>query len=335
MTGILRNPTAQVIALGPFVFDEVEVTLSRTKDGDKFTAKGPISANNIAGFVSAATIPVTVSFNGTQLFSGNVDHSDYDFDEGTITISGRDKGAALIDAQTSEKHLNKKPSDIVNTYAQRHGLQADVDTPTDDAGKIYSSDYDAITHRGSEWSHIASLADEYGMVTYITGGTLFFKQEPEQLPNYQINYTPPTPAQYASGNFIKLKCSRNHVLGRPIKVNAHSHHHRSKQINTATQQSSGNGGEPLIYNSTHPLMSTEQLNRIATKRLAEIQAHELKMESLDIPGDETVNARMTFVLSGTGTALDTSYDGETIHHKMSFKDGFRTTIDCKTKKKGS
>ena len=336
MSGILRMPDAQVIAGGtPMPFSEVKVTQTRTKKSDTFSAKSAISVVDLNWWLTTTPIPLVVTINGTQIFTGNVDHVDVDLASGEFSISGRDKAASLIDASSSEKFLNQKATDIVNTIASRHGLSVVMDNVPDNAGKTLTTDFDAISTRMSEWSYINKLADHYGMITYITNGTLYFKNYNESLPPYQIVYTPPTPQQYSSGNFITLKGSRSIQLGRPVKVNVHSHNHRHKTTTTTSATSSAGQGPPLIYNRTMSGISPSQAQTIANAKLAELQAHELTIDELSFPGDETVNARMSFILSGTNTLLDQSYDANSIDHTVSREGGYRTSITVKNKKKGS
>jgi phage protein D len=331
----LRTPTAQIVAGStPFQFNDVTVTQCRTKKGDTFKACGSLTLADLNFWLTTTPIPVTITINGSKVFDGNVDHVDMDFTARTIEISGRDKCAPLHEAQTSEKFLNQQPQQIVQTIASRHGLQCNCDTPSGQAGKQYSTDFDAISNRGSEWSYINRLADHYGMIAYMTGGTLYFKNYNEQLPVHQITYSPPTARGFETGNFIKLKASRNCILGRPIKVNVHSHNHRKKQVISASMTSSGGQGDPLIYSHTVPGITQDQANTIAKAKLAEAQAHELTIDELEFPGDETVNARMSFQLSGTGSPLDQTYDAEQIEHRITFIDGYRTGIKIKNKRSG-
>ena len=333
MAGILRNPMAQVIAGGnPMAFESFEVTQTRTKKGDTAHVKAALDNVDLNFWLTTTPIPVQIIMNGATLFNGNADHSDYDFAGGDFSFSCRDAAAATMDSQSSEKFLNQNAANIVQTIAGRHGIPVVMDTPPDDAGKMLSTDFDSISNRSSEWSVINALADHYGMVAYLTGGTLYFKNYNETLATYQLTYSPPTPAQMASGNFIKLKASRNHILGRPVTVNVRSHNHRSKTVNSATATSATGTGDPLIYNITRPQLSTSQVNTIAQSKLAEIQSHELTIDELELPGDETINARMTFTLSGTNSPFDQNYDANSITHKFGFKDGYSTSIHVKNKK---
>ena len=335
MTGQLRTPRAQVVAGGnPLQFNDLTVTQTRTKNGDTFKVCSALSFVDLNWWLTTTPIPVQITINSTKIFDGNVDHVDVDFAEGVFEITGRDKCAPLMESQTSEKFLNQKPDQIVQTMAARHGLECECDQPGEDAGKTYSTDADAISHRGSEWSFINQLADHYGMVSYMTGGKLYWKKYDEKLPVYEITYSAPTAQQYATGNFMRLKGSRNMVLGRPIKVNVHSHNHRQKKTISASMTSSGGTGDPLIYNHTIPGVTQAQAQTIAKSKLAQVQAHELTIDELEFPGDESVNARMSFRLSGTNSPFDQTYDATQIEHRLSLKDGYKTGIKIKNKKSG-
>lgn len=337
MTGILRNPRWQITCGGnPFPYFEAKVRQERTRTGDTFNAKAALSLVDLQWWYSvAAPVAVTITMNGTQLFAGNVDHADADFFERTFEICGRDAAAVLNDTQTSEKFLNQKPEQIVQTIAQRHGIEAEIDsTDSTDAGKQYSSDFDAISNRGSEWTFINKLADHYGMIAYMTGGKLYFKHPDEQLPIKQIWYRAPTPENCESGNFTKLKAVRNFILGKPIKVNVHSHNHRRKEHILATARSEGGSGDPLVYNHTIAGINQDQAQTIAQQKLNEVAAHEMKITELEIPGDETINARTEIQLSGTNTPLDQKYDMTSVDHAISIKEGYRTGLVVKNKKQG-
>lgn len=337
MSGILRNPRWQITCAGnDFAYSEAKVTQTKAKNGDTFSAKGALSLVDLGWWLSVAPpVAVTITCNGTQLFAGNVDLAEPCFDENTFSISGRDAAAALTESQTSEKFLNQKPEQIVQTLAQRHGITAVMDsTDSTDSGKQFTTDFDAISHRGSEWSLINRLADHYGMVAYMTGGKLYFKKYNEQLPLYQIHYSPPTPAMYATGNFIRFSAARNFILGKPIKHNVHSHNHHKKEVIMASATSQGGSGEPLIYNHTISGINQDQAQTIATAKLAETSAHEITIKEFNIPGDETITARMQFQLTGTNSQLDGTYDTTDISHAISLKEGFRTGLNIKNKKSG-
>ena len=327
-----RKPTAWLKLNGKTVpVKSVCVTQSKTKRGDSFKAKTAMSALPAGLDLTTATdIDAQVFLNGAQIFDGVLDHTDYHWDSLTIELSGRDKGSALMDKTTSQKFLNQQPTQIVQQYAEQHGLKADIDQPEALAGKQYSADLAKITHRGSQWSTINELADLFGMDCYITGATVYFKNTPEQLPTYQLTYVkPPAPGS----NMMRLETSRNHMLGRPVKTNVRSRHHKKKQTFTAQVQSEGSG-EPLVYNHVIPGMTQDQVKRVAQKKHDETIAHELSITGLEIPGDETLNARFLLNLTGTGTAFDTQYQIIQVEHDASVDGGYICRIGCKTKGKG-
>lgn len=334
MSGTLRFPRAEVNIGGRVVpFVDLSATQTRHKKGDTAKVITAMKLLDPAWLASASgDLPFTIAINGTQVFNGHVSTSSYDWAERTVTVEGRDAAAKLMDAQSQEKWQNKKPHEIVQEIAQRHGIQTEVDQPSDQAGKIYSDDYDALSNRHSEWSVINWIADHFGMIAYITGGKLYYKNHDEQLPTVTIQYRPPTPQEYESGNFIKLHTTRNHVLGRKTKVNVHSHNHRKKEVYHANEEDGDGGDEPLIYHYHIPQISQQQGQRIAKAKMAEIKSHEMKVDSLEIPGDESINARVSIQLTGTGTAFDQSYDAGDITHTISVKGGYVTTIHVKNKK---
>lgn len=336
MPGILRNPQAQLLVNGQAIpCTSVDVHQSKTKKGDTFKASFPFEASAAVGmdenfWSTAPNLTAQVTINGSVVFTGVIDHSDYDFSERKLEVSGRDAGSALIDKTSSEKFQNQQPTDIVQKFASDAGLQTSIDTPGGLAGKQWQIDTAKITHRGSQWTVVNELAELFGMTAYMTGGTLYFKNYPEFLPTYPITYIPPTPQSYAQGTFVKLSTSRNHILGRPVTTNVRSRNHRDKKTYTATHTQSGSG-TPLVYNHTVAGVSQSQAQTIADKKHAETVSHELELTALEFPGDETLTPLFEISLSGTGTAFDQTYEIKSVEHKVSFEGGFRTTVGCKNK----
>lgn len=303
---------------------------SKTKHGDTFKADSAFDmlSQGVAWWTTQKNIDVQIIVNGTKIFDGVIDHTDYDWSQCKIDFSGRDKGSALMDKTTSQKFLNQTPSQIVQTMAGAAGVSSNVDTPGGMAGTIYTTDMAKITNRGSQWSAVNELADLFGMNTYMTGGTLYFKNSPESLPLYPINYTRQAPGVPTS-NAVILKTSRNHILGRPVTTNVHSHNHKKKTVVTATVNKSGSGA-PLIYNHvTRPGLTQDQATRIANKKHAEVTQHEYVLDGLEIPGDEALTPLFMVSLSGTGTAFDQTYAIASVDHEGKYDGGYTCKIDCK------
>src|ERR1700693_1214568 len=57
---------------------------------------------------------------------GQVDSAEIDQVRKVLTLTGRDLSALFIDAKTTEKFQNQTSSQIAQTLATRHGLQANI-----------------------------------------------------------------------------------------------------------------------------------------------------------------------------------------------------------------
>ncbi|MGN6536404.1 MAG: phage late control D family protein [Mesorhizobium sp.] len=317
----------------------VEVQMSKTQKSDTFHAEiplGALPAGMDEGWWSTAnniTVQVQVSADEiagyVQIFDGKVDRVDFDFAGRLLSISGRDKSAALIDATSTEKFNNQQPDQIVQTIAGRHGIAADTDSVSAKAGKIFQFDYAKLTQRESEWTVIQRLADHFGMVCYATGGKLYWKSYPEHLPTLSVIYVPPTPESPAEASFVSLRGTRNVILGRPVKVSVKSWNHKEKKLYQSDQTEPGSG-DTLIYNYQEPGLTGDQVERISKKRLAENTSHEFGFE-LEMPGDPTVTPRFMLELSGTGTAFDQQHEIKSVEHRISFDEGYLMTISAKSK----
>lgn len=336
----LETPRALVIVNGTALTPKsADVQMSKTQKSDTFQADIPFgalptgmnegwwsTANNITAQVQATADSIS---GYVQIFDGMVDKVDFDFTSRVLSISGRDKSAALIDATSTEKFNNQDPDQIVQVLAGRHGISADTDSIGSKAGKIFQFDYAKLTQRESEWTVIQRLADHFGMVCYATGGKLYWKTYPEQLPTLSLIYSPPSPESPANASFISLKGSRNVILGRPVKVSVKTWNHKEKKLYQSEQTEPGSG-DTLTYNYQGPGMTGDQVERIAKKRLAENTSHELGFD-LEMPGDPTVTPRFMLELSGTGTAFDQQHEIKTVEHRISFEEGYLMTISAKSK----
>jgi len=343
---VLRTPRAFVIANGaPITPMSVEVQMSKTHKSDTFHCEIPFGALppgmdeafwSTANDISVQVQIQTDAFSGpTQVFDGKVDQVQHEFDTRVLKVQGRDKTAALIDKTSTEKFTNQQPDQIVQTICGRHGITANTDSVAKKAGKIFQIDYAKMTQRVSEWTVIQKLADLFGMTAYMTGGQVYWKNYPEQLPVVNVAYVPPTPFSYANGNFMRLRTARNLVLGRPVHVKVQSWNHKEAKLYQNEQVAPGSG-DPLIYNYQSPGMTNDQVEKLAQKRLSENTSHELSFD-LEMPGDPTVTPRFMMQLSGTGTAYDATHEIKTVEHQISQEAGYRMTISAKSKstKRGS
>lgn len=329
MSGASNLVSAQIVGPnGPINCKSVEVSLTKTKKSEKFHAVIAMMDPAAQGLDAAAGQTITVLINGVQIGGAfNLEHVDEDFTKTEITISGRDVSSTLIDTQNTQTFTNQTPTQVVQSLAS--GVPTDADSITDSAGKIYQLDFNAITHRASSWEAIQGLADLYGKNAYITGGTLYVKDLDEQLPVYSIQWTPPSPSAYATGNFLTLKCSRNFQMSKQINVKSSGFNHKTKQNITATAQAGGSATGSLDYSIVTPGLNQDQHQNIATKKSKEHAKHAFDID-VEIRGDTSIVIRMQLQLSGTGTTFDQSYEIMDVEHKVAWDGGYTTTIKGKT-----
>src|SRR5258708_5639210 len=181
MSGFTRQPRCLVNGLVPI---ECSVHVSQHQTADTFGATIALDAPGNPGpqyWADTAPIPVTAmatndvaSGSMTQMFTGNVDTVDIDWDERTVQIRGRDLTGGLIDAKTNEKWLNKQPQDIITDLAGRVGLSVQFSgTAPDRAGLKYKDDYNRISELDSQWNVIFRLTKEMGCIAYVKGTVRF------------------------------------------------------------------------------------------------------------------------------------------------------------------
>ena len=337
-----RQPRVSLIVQGSTI-SVIEASVSQSKDpkSDTMSATTVLSAlppgmdENWWSTANDVAVQVLISIDafggGTQVFDGKVDHFTIDFAERTLKLSGRDKTAKLLDRKVSKKHINKKPHEVVQDLASDGGVSIDADQVTDKAGKLVQIDFASIVHRMSNWDAIQMIAEKHGMIAYATVGKAYFKKPDEQLPIFAVLYTPPTPASFATGNFIRLSVDRNMVLGRPVKAHVHSWSHKEKKLHEAVSEEPG-VGDPLEYHLHPPNLSKDQATKRAKAHKDSVTKHEFDV-SVDMPGDPSMNPRHTLQLSGTGTAFDQAYEVQGVHHRIGTTEGYRMTISSKAKSK--
>jgi len=337
-----RQPRASLIVQGSTI-PIIDLRVSQSKDhkcdtASATTALEALPAGMDANWWSTANdIAVQVMIQGdgaaggTKVFDGKVDHITIDFAERTLKVQGRDKAAKLLDKKVTKKHINRKPHEVAQDLASDGGISLDADQVSDKAGKLVQIDFASIVHRMSIWDAIQVVADKHDMIAYATGGKAYFKKPDEQLPTFAVVYTPPTGEAYATGNFVKLSVERNCVLGRPVKCHVHSWNHKDKKLFEATEEEPG-VGDPLEYHLHPSNLSQDQAQKRAKAHKDKVTKHEFDV-TVDMPGDETMNARHMLQLSGTGTAFDQQYEVQSVEHRISVSEGYRMTISSKAKSK--
>jgi phage protein D len=348
----LRKPRAWLVVEGQSIpVLECEVSVHRHQSADSFSATISLSRSAAQGMDAGfwadkksvkAEIKATNGEGGnpgggTTLVKGSLDQVEISFDKGTVHVNGRDRTKELLDKKSREKFQDRTASDIVKEVAGRHGLTVQEDSTQDKAGKQYVRQHDRISDHESEWSLIVALAEREGKVAYIKGDTLYFTapgNNDSEGGSFTVRYSPPSPQQAASGNFVRLRCLRNLALSGEVKVEVQSFDRRQKKVITGKKESGGGGeGNPVEYNYRIPGLSQSEADAIADKKLQENTKHE-KVIEIEMPGDTSVDPRMMLQLQGTQSSFDQSYFIDSIRHMFGFHIGYEMLITARNKDKG-
>lgn len=268
----------------------------------------------------------------TPLILGQVDDAEYDPVRRTLTITGRDLSAQLIDTKTAEKFQNKKSSEIAQALALRHGLDSTVTQTETLAGTYYSIDHVVLTQEQTEWDLLVYLATQEGFDVWVSGTTLFFQPPPvETATPYKL--IAPTPGSLAS-NAIDIRVSRSQTLARDIIVKIRTWNQQQQKGFTVTYKvtqafkGQRSGGKSQTYSYTVPNLTRDQALKLAKSTAEDITRHE-RVLTASLPGDSLLTTRAMVQLIGTGTAWDQNYYPDTVTRRISTDDGYRMELRAK------
>ena len=339
----VRQPRANVMIDGSpvnWINWEVEGTGGRS-DASTFKVMLPIGGQSaslpLSYFVSAQQIMISIlatpsnsstaglnSSGMDTLITGEVDHLSYEPDKATITLSGRDLSAKLMDKKTSLKYQNQKASDIVSTLAGNAGLTPMVMPTQQKSGKYYQIDHARLTNQTSDWDLLQYLAREENMVTYVKGNNLHFEPQGTgpQTP-YVVDLTTPgysTTDPVGQSNAVQIELTRNFVIGKGAKVGVHSWNLKGKKKISSTATAQGNG-TPLNFNYTYPNLSTEQAKTRAKSKLHDITQHEFTV-NIHMPADNILMPQIPVQIVGTQSEFDQLYYVKSVRREMAFNQGY-------------
>lgn len=292
-------------------------------------------------FIGFPTNPASFSAADLQSFIyGQVDHITIDPISNTIDVDGRDLTRLFIDTKTTQKWPNQTSSQIATQLATTHGLTAAVTATTTRVGKYYEIDHVNMSDERSEWDILNYLADLEGFKVWVRGQTLYFQPvaDPTKTTPYPIVYQVASTSAGPKANFEAAKFTRALTVSRGIQVKIRSWNKKYAKGFTVSypstvktikvgQSSIGAGGQ--IYSKTLPNLTQDQALQYAQKWYQQLVAHEMKLEGLTLPGDNTLDVTSMIQLSGTGTAFDQLYYPDSINRAMSFDGSYEMTIAAK------
>jgi phage protein D len=275
---------------------------------------------------SAADLPT--------VFVGLADDIAFDWVERTITVSGRDLTAKLMDEKTSEKHMNKRASDVAEALAAKHGLETDVTATTGRVGRLYKDANVDLQSERTEWDLLTWLAREEGFVTYLQGRTLYFgpRADAETSAPFVIRREAIQGAA-DRGNYVRLSTARTLTVSGDLTVRVRSWNAKRKAAFTKTatrkgrrEPTGGEGGKQIITRSI-PGLTPEETQRRAEQILAELSAHARKLEYEGPAFGLRISDLIR--LEGTDTGFDEVFYPEAIGREFSVSAGYTFTISAK------
>ena len=304
----------------------LELSYGKTKKGDTFKATlammNPMAQNVIQyGGQDVICIVNDTPTKGPFL----LENVDYTYDMTEIEISGRDVVAATLldngsaDPSGSNTFTNMTANQVVQQLVA--GFPLDMDQAGDPlAGKIYTTDWNAILHRQSSWDAICDIADIYGLNAFLTGGTVYLKDIAATWPQRNVFWSPPSALGHATGNFIKMKCSKNFQMAKTISVTTNSWNHKQKKILTATSTAGGSADGQLNYEYRGSGHTQGQIEQLCKKKANEHAKHAHNIELMFV-GDMTWTPLFQIQVTGTGGPFDTIYDVEHVDHHIVCESG--------------
>lgn len=270
-----------------------------------------------------------------RLILGQVDDIEFDPLSGTISITGRDWTAKLIDTKTSENFLNKTASDVATILARRHGLAPVVTATTGKVGTYYSQDHMSLTQERSEWDILAELARFVDFDVFVKGKELHFQPKATSAEQYAIEWE--FPAEGApTANVTTMRFNRSLTIAKGVVVTVRSWNAKQKKAFEASWPKSvksakpGQSGaaDPLRYHYTIAGLTQDQAFQEARRRYDMIVRHMMTI-SADLPGDALLDCGKVLVVRGTGTAWDQDYYPDSVLRSLSTDEGYRMTVNAK------
>jgi hypothetical protein len=310
------------------------VSQNAKRKTSSFSAVIPMSYPGAAATLASlgdneATVKVSTRGAEATLITGEVDVTNFDFIGRSIQVSGRDKSAKLHDNKTSEKWLNKKPSEIVQDLIGRVGLSGNITASALMAGKKLEQDFvhlsdnvsfAYIIHKLSQFDGARWWIDAQGQFNYLPLGSQ------QGVYSIQINQN----GEPIRSDCMVLRVSRNIQAGKTISTTVKSWHPKKKQVFGHQAQIAGNGG-PVNYNYHMPSMLQDHVTKHARSQAAEKARHELTVQAT-VAGDPSAQAGMGLQLSGS-TYFDQVFDIDTVHHEIGMG-GHTTSITARSAKSG-
>lgn len=284
------------------------------------------------GVDSGTEAKITVMTRGqfSTLLTGALDVVNFDYIPGRlIQFSGRDKSSQLHEKTTSEKWVNKKPSDIVQDLVARAGIDVGaLNASPVQAGKQLQQDYVKLSENSTFAHVIHEMArldgarwwiDPNGQFHYVLYGN----------PQGTYSVTIRQDQEPISADCIELKIQHNLQAARPHAVTVKGWHPKKRQIFSYTSNVEGVGPQ-RAWNYQVPTLTDERARKHAKSEATEKARHEFVVTAT-VVGDPSVQAGMGLQVNGTD--FDQVFDIDTVQHAFGMS-GHRTHLLARSPKQG-
>lgn len=304
-------------------------------------AFGALPAANDAGWFSTQTdldVELFVGFprdpdkfgaaDLESVFSGRTDEVFVKWEQGMVSLKGRDLTAPFLDNKNSAKWPMKTSSEIVTALAGKYGLTPVVTATSTRVGKYYKDAYVRLQDDRTEWDLLTWLAREEGFVVYVQGKELHFGPAPTAS-TYTLTYTPPAKGELPSGQMVRTDTSRVLTVARDIKVIVRSWNPKKKVpiIRDATRNKKGSA-QVQTYVYTFPNLDAAGCQARANQILADLSRHEMQLR-FSGPADSLLKKSDLIAFKGTGTAFDQTYYPDSIARTFSAREGYSWRVSAK------
>lgn len=275
-----------------------------------------------------------------RVILGAVDDIDFNPVARTVTLTGRDLTARLIDTKTSEHFTNQTASQIAATLAARHGLTPVVTATTAKVGTYYTNDHTDLSQQQSEWELLCRLADYEDFLVYVRGRELHFEPRPDPTTKrYPVKWQPPGAGTiYPQADLIDLDFTRSLTIVKGLKVEVRTWNAKAKKAFNVTWPKGATASRPgttginadsaQVYRYVIGGLTRDQALARAQKIYAQIASHAMKVTTR-LPADNVLDCTFALDVTGTGTGWDQVYFPVSVKRSMSFGEGYLMVVEAK------
>lgn len=318
-----------------FRIEHGNVSQSAERKTSSFSCAIPLSSPGARSFFSTvaagtdASIGVITRGQTATLLTGELDEVRFNYiPQREIRVTGRDKSYKLHEGISSEKWLNKKPSEIVQDLIGRVGLSGNVTASSVKAGKQLQQDFVKLSENTTFARIIHEMAridgarwwvDQNGAFQYVPFGSS------TGVYSVTINQD----SEPISADYLSLEIAHNLQAGRPHAVTVKGWHPKKKEVFNYTSNVEGSG-PTRNWSYQVPTLTQDRAQKHAQSEATEKARHEFVVTTT-VVGDPSAQTGMGLRISGTD--FDQTFEIDVVHHDFGMS-GHRTHITARSPKEG-